>query len=161
MRFTERSRDGRLFWLVLLICSLLSVLDFVWWSGPLAAEASHIERLPGERYTWYLCQSSPCVAGVNVSNPVLVARANTLSACYIRAKTGPVGADLQIDILRNANTTVLAAPLSIADGGTAGSTASFSAAATLQAGGHFLTVSILQIGSGVAGQDVSVVCVGN
>lgn len=116
-----------------------------------------------ERYSWALCSNVDCQTGTALGNAVLVTGGYTLSACYAKAKTAPVGADIRIVIRRNGSGNVFGSPayLAIPSGSTAVvKTTSFSASGSL-ADLDYLTVDIDQIGSSTAGKDVSVTCIGN
>jgi hypothetical protein len=96
-----------------------------------------------------------------LSNAVLVARDVTITACYGKAKTAPTGADLNIIINRNGANNIFTTDLTIPAGSVAVQTELGISAAGVLTAGQYLTIDITQVGAVVAGQTVSVVCVGN
>jgi hypothetical protein len=115
----------------------------------------------GERHSWGLCLGVDCVVAADVSNAVLVARDVTISACYGKAKVAPTGADLNIIINRNGANNIFTTDLTIPNGSTAVQTELGISASGVLTAGQYLTIDITQIGAAVAGQTVSVTCVGN
>lgn len=91
--------------------------------------------------------------------PLLVATATqTISKVYVNVKTAPTGADLIIDINKNGTSiwnTTQANRAKVLAGATSGTQTSFDT--TSLAEGDILTLDIDQIGSTVAGADVTVV----
>jgi len=96
--------------------------------------------------------------GVGTSvTPVLIApRTLTIVKAYANVKTNPTGADLILDINKNASTiwSTQANRLTISDGNTSGTQTSFNT--TTLAEGDILTLDIDQIGSTVPGADLTV-----
>lgn len=113
-----------------------------------------------ELYQWGLCIGAPCAVASNLTAYVIVSQAATLTKCYASAKTAPTGADLIIDI-KNAGTSIFGGgtKLVIAASATTGNQATI-ANATLAESDN-LTIDITQVGSTIAGQDVSVKCKGS
>jgi hypothetical protein len=106
---------------------------------------------------WGLCVGAPCATGANLTNHRIIGQASTITKCYASAKTGPTTSSLIIDIL-NAGTSIFGGgtKLVIAAAATAGTQTTIANASIAEADN--LTISITQIGSGTAGQDVAVMC---
>ncbi|MBK8200728.1 MAG: hypothetical protein IPK75_20520 [Acidobacteria bacterium] len=120
-------------------------------TGPSGAE---------QKYTFGVCVFAPCAVLPNVTNKVIVTQGVTLSKCYIAAKTAPTGADLTVRIMKNGATNIFpgGSPLTLPAGSVGpASTTNFDSPGLVE--NDVLTIDILQIGSAIAGQDVSVVCV--
>lgn len=91
--------------------------------------------------------------------PLLVALATqTISKVYVNCKTAPTGADIIIDINKNGTSiwnTTPANRATIAAGATSGTQTSFDTTSLSE--GDILTVDIDQIGSTVAGADITII----
>lgn len=111
------------------------------------------------RATFAICLGSPCTVDTNITNRVIVTGPISLAMCLAQAKTAPTGADLVFDVLHNGVTSIFVpgGNLRIAAGqNVAANVQTFATpSATLD---DFYTIDITQVGSGVAGQDVTVVC---
>lgn len=111
------------------------------------------------RATFVLCLETPCTVDTNLTNRWLFTDLVHFDTCFAQAKTAPVGADMIFDINFNGTTSIFnpANRLTIPDG------ANIAPHITefVVTGGRaddFLTIDIDQVGSGTAGQDVTVVC---
>lgn len=108
--------------------------------------------------TFVLAIGTPATTGTNKTNQIIITRSCTIQKAYISAKTGPTGAALIVDINKNGTSiwnTTQANRLQIAAAATYGTQTSFDT--TSLAEGDLLTIDIDQIGSGTAGQDITVV----
>ena len=110
-----------------------------------------------DKVTYALCLGTPCATGTNLTNPFIVTAAGQLTNCFIAAKTAPTGADLIVDINRN-GTSIFGATKLVLPAGQTGPVTQNGFASTALTELDKLTVDIDQIGSTVAGQDVSAVC---
>lgn len=108
-----------------------------------------------DKATFVLCNGTACAVGSNLTNEYIVVNAGTLVSCRAFAKVAPVGADLIIDI-NNGTSIFGATKLVIADGAQTGSQSTF--VAPTVAVDDLLTADVDQIGSGTAGETVTVVC---
>lgn len=113
-----------------------------------------------DKATWGICTGTDCATGTNLTSYWISTRAQTISKCYIAAKTPPTGASLTVDVQKNGTTSIFAAgSFSLpAATSTVVTTSALSSAATL-AEGDYLTIDIEGVGSGTKGKDVIVVCV--
>jgi hypothetical protein len=111
------------------------------------------------RATFAICLGTPCTVASNITNRVIVTGPISLATCFAQAKTAPTGADLVFDVLHNGTTSIFVpgGNLRIAAGqNVAPNVQTFAVgSATIN---DFYTIDITQIGSGTAGQDVTVVC---
>jgi hypothetical protein len=111
------------------------------------------------RATFAICLGTPCTTGTNITNRVIVTGAITLDTCFAQAKTAPTGDDLVFDILHYGVTSIftVGGNLRIAAGqNVAPNVQTFAdPSATIN---DFYTIDITNVGSGTAGQDVTVVC---
>jgi hypothetical protein len=107
--------------------------------------------------TFLLALSTPAVTGTNLTNVLLVPSTSTIVSCYAYAKTAPTGSSLIFDILQN-GTSIWSINtgnrLSIAASANLGTQTSFDSTA-LNAG-DILTVNCDQIGSTIAGQNITI-----
>jgi hypothetical protein len=111
------------------------------------------------RATFAVCLGTPCTVSSNITNRVIVTGPISLATCFAQSKTAPTGDDLVFDVLHNGVTSIFV------PGGNLRITAGQNVAANVQtfADGtatinDFYTLDITQVGSGTAGQDVTVVC---
>ena len=111
----------------------------------------------GDKVTWGLCVGAPCTTGTNLTVPWIATAALNFEKCFIASKTAPTGAALIVDILKNGTTAFTATKLQLAAGALTGTLSTF-AAASAMAEGDQLSINIDQVGSVIAGQDISVVC---
>ena len=108
-------------------------------------------------YTFGLAIGGAATTGTNKTNAIMVERAGVITKAYIYAKTGPTGAALICDIKKNGTSIWNATPanrIQIAAGGTSNTQTAFDTTAIAE--GDVLTIDIAQIGSTVAGQDITV-----
>lgn len=113
-----------------------------------------------DKASWWVCVGVPCVAGANLTAKYISAQAQTLNECEIVAGTSPTGASLIVDIL-NAGVSVFGGGTKLvlaAGASTSAPTTTTTFANPLWAKDALITISITQIGSTIAGQDVSVMC---
>jgi hypothetical protein len=107
--------------------------------------------------TFLLAQNTPATTGTNKTNALVVHRNGKIVKAFIYAKTGPTGAALICDI--NLNGTSIwnsnqSNRIQIAAGSQSGTQTSFDTTTVTE--GDILTIDTDQIGSTVAGQDVTV-----
>lgn len=111
------------------------------------------------RATFAVCLGSPCTVDANITNRVIITGPVSFATCFAQAKTAPTGADLVFDVLLNGTTSIFVPggnPRIAAGQNIAPNVQTFAVpSATIN---EFLTFNITQIGSGDAGQDVTVVC---
>lgn len=108
--------------------------------------------------TWVLAAGEAATTGTNKTNVITMPRAGTITRCTIYAKTGPTGAALICDININGTSiwaSTQANRIQIASGSQSGVQTSFDTTSLAQ--GDLMTVDIDQIGSTVAGMDVTVI----
>lgn len=113
-----------------------------------------------DKATWGLCTGTDCATGTNITSQWIATQTQTITKCYISAKTPPTGASLTVDVLKNAVTSIFAAGSFSLPAGTSTvvtTTALSSAAALVE--GDYLSIDIEGVGSGTKGKDVIVVCV--
>lgn len=105
--------------------------------------------------TWVLASGTDATTGTDKTNTIVAPFDGTIVKWQIVAKTGPSGADLICDININAGTIFAGSgdQPTITDGGTSGSGNTFSNSSFLA--GDLFTVDIDQVGSSVAGQDIT------
>lgn len=111
-------------------------------------------------FVFVLAAGTPATAGNDKGNAAVCSYAGTFIKAKAYAKTGPTGADLIFDINKNGTTiwTSQSAPdnrLKIAASSQAGTASAFDV--TSFAEGDKLTPCIDQIGSTIAGQDITIV----
>jgi hypothetical protein len=106
--------------------------------------------------TFALAQGTPVTTGANKTNVLIVPLAGTITRAWAAAKTGPTGADLVFDINLNGTTiwSTQANRLKITAGSTTGNTTTFDTAVV--SAGDQLTIDVDQVGSTIAGQDITV-----
>lgn len=101
--------------------------------------------------------ATPIAAGANLTPELIVPIAGTIIKAVASAKTGPTGADLIFDLNVN-GTSIWAATqanrLKIVAAATSGSQTSFDTTALVA--GDKLSIDVDQIGSTIAGQDITV-----
>jgi hypothetical protein len=83
-----------------------------------------------------------------------VPRAGTISKVVAYAQTAPTGADLRIDVNKNGSTIFTAGYLTISAGANSGSSTALSVTSLAEA--DRLSIDFDQIGSTVAGADVTI-----
>lgn len=116
-----------------------------------ALVAQTIDAVKGQ-FVWGL--AGTLGTGTNVSFEFEASATLTMYGVKLRAKTGPTGAALIVDINKN-GTTVFSTRPQINDGSTTGGGSAVFSVTTLAAG-DYLTVDIDQVGSTVAGADLTV-----
>ncbi len=97
------------------------------------------------------------VTGTNVTPALIVHNTLTISKAYAYIKTIPTGQDVIIDILKNGISIWSSTPanrLTIGAGAQTGSQTSFDTTSLVE--GDILTLSIIQVGSTVAGESLTV-----
>lgn len=106
-------------------------------------------------FSWYI--SGTIATGTNQGIRWRSPRALTIVRCWLIVRTAPTGAILIVDINKNGTTiwTTQANRAQIADGATTGDTQTFDVTAI--AAGDYLDLDIDQVGSTVAGVDLTVV----
>lgn len=106
--------------------------------------------------TFALALGTAATVGTNKTNVLVAPRSGTISKAWAVAKTGPTGADLIFDVLLNGTTiwSTSANRLKIVAGATTGNQTAFDTTAI--SAGDQLTINIAQIGSTIAGQDITV-----
>jgi hypothetical protein len=116
-----------------------------------------------DKVTFVICSGSPCTVGNDLTNHYIAVSSLTFRTCVAEAKTAPTGANLVIDI-KNIDQGIASVfnagnsnKLNIVAGSTTVNTQSSFALPGIRINDR-LRVDILQIGSIVAGQDVTVVC---
>lgn len=95
--------------------------------------------------------------GTSVTPVLIATQAQTITKVYANVKTAPTGAAIKIDINKNGTSiwnTTQANRLTIADGETTGSQTSFDTTALVE--GDILSIDIDQVGSTLAGADITV-----
>lgn len=107
-----------------------------------------------------LAQSTPATTGVNKTPIVCIPFNCTIIKAYINAKTAPTGQPLIVDINKNGTSiwdTTQANRLRLLAAATSGIQTSFDTVNLVEA--DLLTIDVDQIGSGTAGQDITVILV--
>jgi hypothetical protein len=94
--------------------------------------------------------------GSDVVPPIIFPRACTIKKVSARVGTDPTGAALQIDLNKNGSNSIFSAAFQIAAAGSSNSTTSFNASYEDLAADDYLTLDIDQVGSTVAGADLSI-----
>lgn len=96
--------------------------------------------------------------GTSVSPLLVAVGSQTISKVYVNVKTAPTGASILVDINKNGTSiwnTTQANRATIAAGSTSGTQTSFDTTSLVE--GDVLTVDIDQVGSTVAGADLTIV----
>lgn len=106
-------------------------------------------------FVWY--ESGTLTTGTNKGVRYVVPQAMTIVKCWLRVRTAPTGAALIIDINKNGTTiwTTQGNRGQIAAAGSSNSTTTFDV--TSLAAGDYLDLDIDQVGSTVAGADLTIV----
>lgn len=106
--------------------------------------------------TFILALGEAITVGANKTNILIAPVDCIIQKVFAVAKTGPTGADLIFDINLNGSTiwSTQSNRLKIVAGGTTGNTTTFNTTAI--AAGDQLTIDVDQVGSTIAGQDVTV-----
>jgi hypothetical protein len=107
-------------------------------------------------YTFALGIGGNVSTGTSVTNQLIIEKTGTISKAWINAKTAPTGADLIVDINLNGSTiwSTQTNRLKLAANATTGSQTSFNTVAVTA--GDILTIDVDQIGSTVAGSNVTI-----
>lgn len=107
--------------------------------------------------TWVLAAGEAATTGTNKTNAIVIPRAGTIQKVFAYAKTGPTGAALIFDINKNGTTiwSTQANRIQIAAGAIEGTQTSFNT--TSLAEGDIITIDVDQIGSTIAGQDITII----
>lgn len=113
-----------------------------------AISTETIDAVKGQ-FIWYL--AGAISTGTDYSAAYVVSCNLTIVQGYLYCKTAPTGDDLIVDINKN-GTSVFSTPPQINDGATSGSATS----STALASGDVLTVDIDQVGSTIAGADLTI-----
>lgn len=101
--------------------------------------------------------SGTLVVGTSLANALIATKALTIVKAYAYAKTGPTGAALIIDLNKNGTSIWNATPanrLTVADGQQSGSQTAFDTVTLAE--GDVITPDIDQVGSTVAGADLTI-----
>lgn len=106
-------------------------------------------------FAWYVAGTQ--VTGTNFSARYVAPQALTIVKCWLIVRTAPTGAAILIDINKNGSTiwSTQGNRATIAAGATTGNTTTFNT--TALAAGDYLDLDIDQVGSTVAGADLTVV----
>lgn len=108
----------------------------------------------GDKMTWGLCAVSNCTASDVVNNPYIFTGNYSVQNCYVAAGISPTGASLILQVKKNGSnafTVVLTA-------GTANNTTLTSSPSMSGVTGDNISVAITQVGSTVAGANVTLAC---
>lgn len=110
-----------------------------------------------QQFTFVLSIGVVATVGTNKTNALIVTKARTITKAFATAKTGPTGASLIFDINVNGSTiwSTQGNRLAIVAGATYGTQTSFNTTALVE--GDLLTIDLDQVGSTIAGQDITVV----
>ncbi len=108
------------------------------------------------RVTWVLCNEESCTSGQDKTNHVIVTDAAKVRRCYLEAKTAPTGAALKVQVNKNGASLHPGVEIKLDPGQHGPIRATFPAASLAE--NDLLTVDIVQVGSTIAGQDVTLVC---
>jgi hypothetical protein len=106
---------------------------------------------------WSMAEGAPVVAGTYKAPTIVIPFAGTITKAYAYARTGPAGADLIFDINKNGTSIWNVTPanrVKVADAANYGTQASFDTTAVAE--GDLMDIDVDQIGSGTAGQDITV-----
>src|SRR3990167_5402956 len=114
-------------------------------------------RLGFRDYSWMLSLGTPATVGVNKTNELIVTQKAEIQKVFVYAKTAPTGTNIIIDINKNGTTiwTTQNNRLNIVVASNSGIQTLFDV--TALSPGDRLTVDIDQVGSTVAGQDITIV----
>lgn len=107
--------------------------------------------------TFLLAQGGVATTGVSKTAAVVIPTGCMLVKAFIYAKTAPTGADFIVDVNKNGTTiwSTQGNRLKLVAGATTGNQITFNTSTFVE--GDVLTIDIDQIGSGVSGQDVTVI----
>ena len=110
--------------------------------------------------TFKMCSGSPCVLN-DASDPQFLVSTGTVNKCWAFVNTLPVGANLIIDVLID-STSILpsgnANKFNFVPAGAQVLNKTLSPPTPITSGTHVMSLKVLQVGSGTAGQDVTVSC---
>jgi hypothetical protein len=112
----------------------------------------------GQNLNWALCLGTPCATGNDLTNHLVVLSAGAISQCWITAKTAPVGSDLIVNINVNGTSIFGGGPFLVLPDGQTGPVPTVTFNAPGVTTGDLVSIDITGIGSGTAGQDVTVLC---
>lgn len=106
--------------------------------------------------TFALALGIPATVGVNKTNEIIIPRTGEIVKAFAYVKTAPTGANLIFDINLNGTTiwSTQGNRLTVSAGQNSASTTTFNTTAVTE--GDRLTIDIDQVGSTVAGQDITV-----
>lgn len=107
--------------------------------------------------TFAVALGTPATTGTNKSNVLIVPANATVVKCWIYAKTAPTGSSLICDILDNGTSIWAATPanrITLPSGQNTASQTAFDT--TTLVAGDILTCDIDQVGSTIAGQDITI-----
>jgi hypothetical protein len=110
-----------------------------------------------KKFTFILHIGEPATVGLNKTNAIIVPSACTVQKAFAYAKIGPTGTALIFDINKNGTSlwaSTQANRIQIAASAVSGTQTSFDTTALAE--GDVLTIDIDQIGSTIAGQDITV-----
>ena len=123
---------------------------------------THWNNLPFQgnafrEFTFILHREENATLGINKTNALIVSTPMTITNCYAYAKTAPVGSSFICDINVDGTTiwTTQENRITIVNGAHSGTQTNFNT--TSLAAGSILTIDIDQIGSSVAGSDITIV----
>ncbi len=117
-------------------------------------DTGDVYTLQEGRPTFLFTVTGTVTVATSVTPIIPAHRTLTIVKAYAVLKTGPTGANLIVDINKNGSTIMTGTKLVVAAGATTGSQTTFST--TDLADGDSLTIDIDQIGSTIAGADLSV-----
>lgn len=110
-----------------------------------------------KRFTFVLHRGENATTGTNKTNKLIVTQAMTITKVFIAANTAPTGAALICDINKNSTSiwaSTQANRIQLASGSAYNTQSSFDTTALVE--GDILTIDIDQVGSTVAGSDITV-----
>lgn len=112
-------------------------------------------------FTFVLHRGENATTGINKTNKLIVDKAYTINKVYAYATTAPTGSALIFDINLNGSTiwSTQANRIQIATGANYGTQTSFNSTALVE--GDVLSIDIDQIGSIIAGSDITVILRGD
>lgn len=126
-------------------------------SNVIKVAADSAGRMFPRTITWAIAVGTAATTGTNKTNYVIMPYAGKIVKAWAAAKTGPTGADLIFDV-NIAGTSIWNATqanrVKIVAGATTGNQTSFDT--TTFAAGDLLTIDVDQVGSTIAGQDITV-----
>ena len=109
------------------------------------------------RPTYFFPVTGTVTVGTNVTSVYIVPMSMTIEKVYLYTKTGPTGAALIIDIKKN-GTSIWSINTAnrgtIADGATSGNQTAFDTVSLSD--GDILSLDVIQVGSTIAGADLTV-----